>query len=234
MVRKWSYLNVQTKQLLNSGDNLIFPDFRDKPVTGLKKRHIFKVFRNTTRFKRWTVGITKVVRKKYIRRKHLTNFMNLNYITNSWVSFYLKQRNLTRFYQGLHSINNQFTSTEHNIVLKKALNDLDKSRFGILSLSTSTNLQQHLVNNSIGFKSLLNKSPILSNNKLLIYDSENDRSTTPELFSGTRELDSFQTTPSIKSPEHVNYLQPINSYSFNICVSVYKIIYTLSLLNSLK
>ena len=228
MVRKWSYLEMNSIKLSQSRDNSMFIDFRDKPVSGLKKRHSFKVFRNTTRFKRWTVGITKIVRKKYIRRKHLTNFMSLNYITSCWVSFYLKQRNFTRFFQGLGLINNQFTSTEHSIVLKKALTDLDKNRFGILSLSVSTNFQKHLNETDKPFLHILN------NNKLLIYDCDNNPSKSAELFSNTRELDTFQTTPSVKLPTYSDSLNVVSIYGLSLCSTTYRIIYTLTLLNCFK
>lgn len=228
MVRKWSYLGIDSVKLSQDGNNVVFIDFRDKPVSGLKKRHSFKVFRNTTRFKRWTVGITKIVRKKYIRRKHLTNFMNLNYITSCWVGFYLKQRNFTRFFQGLGLITNQFTSTEHSIVLKKALTDLDKNRFGILSLSVSTNFQKHL--NKINKSSL----HVLNSNKLLVYDYDNNPSRSAELFSNTRELDTFQTTPSIKLPTQSDSLNVVSTYGLSICATTYRVIYILTLLNCLK
>lgn len=89
MVRKWSYLKTS---------NLAISVHTLKSLTQLLH---FKVFRKTTRFKKFNRGITRVVRKTYARRKHRTNCLIWYYITKSWVANYLKMRQFERFYSGL-------------------------------------------------------------------------------------------------------------------------------------
>jgi len=63
------------------------------------KKHRFKVFRATTRFKRFNIGLTRVVRRLNFRQKRRTNFLALSYITASWLNFFLKSRQFYRFVQ---------------------------------------------------------------------------------------------------------------------------------------
>ena len=91
MVRKWSYLNEAAFNLTNG--SLDF--FRDK--------HRFKVFRATTRFKKYNVGLTKAVRRLYIRRRRRANFIGLTYIAADWAKLFLRARQLYRFLQAYGS-----------------------------------------------------------------------------------------------------------------------------------
>lgn len=95
MVRKWSYLTPITSP------NLI------SDLGGMKRIHTFKVFKATTRFKKYNTGITKLVRRKNAIRKHKTNWLNFNFIIVKWVRFFIKYKQYVRFYQslGLFSIN---------------------------------------------------------------------------------------------------------------------------------
>ena len=70
------------------------------------KRHSFKVFRKTTRYKKYKLGITKVVRRWYMRKKRKTSiYMNAHPIY-TWIRHYLKHRQFVRFTQsiGLNAI----------------------------------------------------------------------------------------------------------------------------------
>ena len=221
MVRKWSYLTCD--KLYKSGldskltefDKLKSKNFYkltlDTGVNFLKKRHTFKVFRSTTRFKRWTVGITKVVRKKYTRRKHLTNLMNLNFITNSWVSFYLAQRNYIRFYQGLFLIKSQYISPNSDIVLKQATKNINDVKTGLLLLGVSSKYLNHSNQtqlNKLSIFNLLNSTNSTSVNKLLLSNTLVDSKPTGVLFESTNDdLDFKYYLPGDKL---LGYNQPLN------------------------
>lgn len=62
MVRKWSYLNLNESNYNIDSYNFISSIYN------------FKVFRSTTRFKKYNRSeLTFMVRKKYSKRKHKTN-----------------------------------------------------------------------------------------------------------------------------------------------------------------
>lgn len=89
MIRKWSYLESST------------PSVTSGLLDSSSQLYHFKVFRKTTRFKKYNRGITKMVRKNYARRKHRSNWLVLSYITKSWVLNYLNMRQFERFYSAL-------------------------------------------------------------------------------------------------------------------------------------
>ena len=101
MIRKWSYLTNTNTINVNLLQSKITPIYN------------FKVFRHTTRFKKYNKSTnTKMVRKSYSKRKHKNNWINMVYITRSWVSFFLKNKQFVRFYQTLGLFNSQsFSST---------------------------------------------------------------------------------------------------------------------------
>lgn len=63
------------------------------------KKHHFKVFRATTRFKRFNVGLTKAVRRLHTRQRRQTNLLITSYISVDWLRFFMKSRQLYRFMQ---------------------------------------------------------------------------------------------------------------------------------------
>lgn len=231
MVRKWSYLEIN-----NQPQDLGI--LKRTPKTTLKKRHTFKVFRATTRFKKWTVGLTRVVRKKYIRRKHLTTLMNLNYITNSWVSTYLKQRNFVRFYQGLGLTATQLIAPISCVVVQKAGSpDFDKEN-GLLTLGVSSKLLNRLstlrVNPKHNYR-FINASKATSTGKALLFRPNSPVASTNELFSPLLEVGNLQTisnTPELETlqtgPNHDGY----NSYESSLILSIYKVMILTTLVNT--
>ena len=127
MIRKWSYLNSA---------NI---DPTDTWFNGASSVYNFKVFRMTTRFKKYNrVPVTKIVRKKYARRKHRTNWLRLSYITKSWVFFFLKSRQFVRFYQSLGLFNVQAFSAS-TLIVTKNFADIVTSR-GFTTFSCSQTL----------------------------------------------------------------------------------------------
>jgi hypothetical protein len=91
MVRKWSYLitinNLNTKQKL------------------FKKKQNLKIFKITTKFKKFNINFTKILRKTYIKRKRKTIFLNLFYLIYKWFIFFLKMKVFIKFYQILGFFN---------------------------------------------------------------------------------------------------------------------------------
>ena len=91
MVRKWSYLitidNLNIKQKL------------------FKKKQNLKIFKITTKFKKFNINFTKILRKTYIKRKRKTIFLNLFYLIYKWFIFFLKMKVFVKFYQILGFFN---------------------------------------------------------------------------------------------------------------------------------
>ena len=87
MVRKWSYIKAST---------LYKPQAYISYTT---KVHVYKVFRFTTRFKKFNIGHTRFTRNIYRRRKHKSNWIGMVNIVGYWVRSYLKYRQIVRFLQ---------------------------------------------------------------------------------------------------------------------------------------
>lgn len=91
MVRKWSYLitidNLGNKQKL------------------FKKKQNLKIFKITTKFKKFNINFTKILRKTYIKRKRKTILLNLFYLIYKWFVFFLKMKVFIKFYQILGFFN---------------------------------------------------------------------------------------------------------------------------------
>ena len=87
MVRKWSYLNINNNVL---------------PMSKLVESYnvyTFKVFRLTTRFKKYKRYKTTFLRKKDKLRKRKTNWFNILRIFSDWSTTYIRSRQLIRIYQ---------------------------------------------------------------------------------------------------------------------------------------
>jgi hypothetical protein len=126
MVRKWSYLNN------------VHIDATDTWFEGKTSVYNFKVFRMTTRFKKYNrTAITSMVRKKYARRKHRTNWIRLSYITKSWVFFFLKSKQFVRFYQSLGLFNVQSYSATTLLITKKFSEIVSDQGFNTFACSKS-------------------------------------------------------------------------------------------------
>lgn len=91
--KKWTYL--ETDSVLPSSNTFLkaLPTYR------------FKVFRYTTRFKKFNIGITKMVRRKYARRKHQTTWVSHSYVAKYWTVNYMKEKQFSRFVQSLGTFN---------------------------------------------------------------------------------------------------------------------------------
>jgi len=156
--------------------------------------------------------------------------MNLNYITNSWVSTYLKQRNFVRFYQGLGLTSTQLISPISDVVIQKANSvDFDKSK-GLLTLGVSSKLLNRFSTLGLDIKyshRFINDNRATSTRKVLLFKPQVDTVVTNDLFSPLLELDNFQTAcnlPDLETiqvgPNHRGY----NSYETNLILAIRQVI----------
>lgn len=135
MVRKWSYINTLATF--------------DMASTGVYDLNTFKVFRATTRFKKYNIGPTKLVRKTYTKRKHRTNWVTLSYITNKWSTFFLKNKQFLRFYQSIGLFNVQSYST--TIKLFNTKNTSTDNFYGFMVSSCSKKIINYFFTQSTNF-----------------------------------------------------------------------------------
>jgi len=152
MVRKWSYL--ETRDL----------DLSTQSLESASQLYHFKVFRKTTRFKKFNKGITRMVRKNYARRKHRTNWLILSYITKSWVTNYLKMRQFERFYSALGRF--QFAAFSPNFDIFSIKLDTVLNHNGINIISCSKKILGRHINQSHGAAFL--KNPTKNTNSAII------------------------------------------------------------------
>ena len=111
MVRKWSYL-ISTPALvtLNYYDNVTL-------------KYVFKVFRKTTRFKKYILFPTVFFRKKDSIRKRRNNWINLTQILINWTVNYLKLKQLYKFFQNFLILPLSVLAPNLNMVLNRAKNN---------------------------------------------------------------------------------------------------------------
>jgi len=96
MVRKWSYL--ENESILNSAP-------QSENFRLINKRHTFKVFRKTTRFKRYSKGLSTVVRLKTYKITRKTEILALACFINLWSRVYMRSRQFYRYYQSIGLFN---------------------------------------------------------------------------------------------------------------------------------
>ena len=146
MVRKWSYLDNY-----DTYDNL-----GDLKVRHLK-RYKFKVFRTTTRFKKWNLGMFRVIpnRRPYIKRKHKTNNIYWLPIAVRWAQSYFNTRQVTRFYQLVNVLPTSILSADSELVSFRA-RKLDNP-FGITTTSCSRNLLKLTLGTPYSNNNILNR-----------------------------------------------------------------------------
>ena len=89
MVRRWSYINMLYVNGLAAGSN----------CHNTHAKYTFKVFRKTTKFKKYNLGLTKIVWKTFSNRKFLSSYYNLKSMGALWVSSYLFLRKQYKNYQ---------------------------------------------------------------------------------------------------------------------------------------
>ena len=176
MVRKWSYL--ATRDL----------DIDTQSLESTSQLYHFKVFRKTTRFKKFNKGITRMVRKSYARRKHRTNWLVLSYITKSWVTNYFKMRQFERFYSALGRFQFDAFSPNFNVFSMKLGAVLNYNGINILSCSKKV-LGRH-INQSCGASFL--KNPTKNTNSAIVQVSNlHDLSLSTEVYPNLVNLNNL-------------------------------------------
>lgn len=121
MVRKWSYLTSSNTLPLNQS------------LRPLSKCYLFKVFRMTTRFKKYQRNETSFVRKQDSSRKRQTSWLTLLAILSQWCLQYIRYKQYIRYYQNTGLYRHQMI-IPNIFVIQKKLNLFNSE----LSFTTST------------------------------------------------------------------------------------------------
>jgi hypothetical protein len=219
MVRKWSYLVNST------------PTIAPLTLNESSSLYHFKVFRKTTRFKKFNRGITKMVRKNYARRKHRTNWLVLSYITKAWVSNYLNMRQFERFFNALTRFKINSFSADVSVFHVKLKDVSNKDGINIISCS-NTPLKRYM-NYSNGSSFLTN--PIKNTNNVLVQTlSAANLAESSEVYpnlilleSHTYSYDDLTTV----SPSDISLDNQANQNTLSITSSIYSTLVLLTLFN---
>jgi len=157
MVRKWSYLNS-------------FDHISNKNLTPFKELKTFKVFRKTTRFKKFNKGITLMVRKKYAKRKYKTTWLFLTYTTQAWTSHYLKSRQFERFFQSLGLFNAKAYSADYDVFRVSTIGSAIET--GVNIFSCSWKIAKHYLNSRSTLQSPL-QARLIKDSKVSYIHAQN-------------------------------------------------------------
>ena len=226
MVRKWSYL--ETRDLELDVQSL-------ESASGL---YHFKVFRKTTRFKKFNKGITRMVRKSYARRKHRTNWLVLSYITKSWVTNYLKMRQFERFYSALGRFQLDAFSSNFDVFSMRLSAIVNYN--GINILSCSKKILGRYINQSHGAAFL--KNPTKNTNSAIVQVSNvQDLSLSSEVYPNLVNLDNLlypygDMNASSKADSHTQMLTTLTTSVLHSTTltntTVYSLLIHLTILNT--
>ena len=226
MVRKWSYLESNTPNLT--------PTMLDSSI----ELYHFKVFRKTTRFKKFNRGITKMVRKNYARRKHRSNWLVLSYITKSWVLNYLNMRQFERFYSALSRFNINAYSSDVSVFNLRLQELSNVNGINIVSCS-KTPLRRH-VNYTKNASFLVN--PTKNTNSAIVQTLQPlNLTTSTEVFPNVITLENHSysyddLTMIAGSPTYHEQAASIGGCLFqpasSINSSLYSVLVSLTLLNT--
>ena len=221
MVRKWSYLNPS------------LPGVSQPFGMAMPPRHIFKVFRKSTRFKKYTTGLTSTVRRLYSARKHRTNWIEMSYITKDWMFFFYKNRQFIRFFQSLGAV--KFSSYSVTSLVFTRQVDVIKNMHGISMASCSRNLLRFFKNQAFA------ASPLPKvENALLFFNSPEGFPTSLEVGSGLIILDKLLYPHTIFSidnlftykADYANLIKPLTTWFFKYVLFCYKILVHLTCFNT--
>lgn len=203
----------------------------------LLKSKSFKVFRKTTRFKKFTRGITKAVRQKYSQRKFNTSYYTLKHITKEWSFSYIQAKQVERFIQSMYYSLVVSSSPNHDV-------------FYSITKSTDLNLNSHLFSCS---KKLIYRFLKDSNKKKVLFTKTQIKESKLS-FSQTNSFESLNKNlifnPLTLYADNIHYHPYINissdqlkvaikeinqvllKYSLNLIIGVYKILILTTLVNT--
>ena len=222
MVRKWSYLNLQQVH-------------ESKVLRPLLKTKSFKVFRKTTRFKKFNRGITKAVRQKYMQRKFNTSCYVLKHITKCWSFSYIQSKQVERFIQSMYYSKLISSAPNHDVfysISKSLDSDLHSHLF-----SCSKRLMYRFLKNA-NLKNVLFIKTRIKDSKLSFAQTDSFESLSKNVITNplTLYLDNIHYHPytSASSDDHNQILNKVTQSSFlhvqSLILSSYKILIMSSLL----
>lgn len=174
MVRKWSYL-----------ENNFIPF--DNVFNKIHPYFSFKVFRKTTRFKKFNLGFTKFLRKIYFKKKHRRNWINMSYITNSWSFFFLKNKQFIRYYQSIGCFFNKYYSTSIEVYNSKY--QTVNENYGVNLYSCSKSIINYFLKNNFKKNYIITplkrfkSTGLMSNNKVSLISNDLVNSINPGLLN---------------------------------------------------
>lgn len=149
--------------------NLLLVSFESSVVkfnifNTVKKVHSFKVFKKSTKFKKYNNSITRFImnRKKYLIKKKTTTFINKFFVPLLWSSYFSKKKQLVRFYQFYYMLDYMITLASNALILRSydlLFSTSNKMLIDKFYLNSTFLSKQILVNNTL-FNPLTPKSTI--------------------------------------------------------------------------
>jgi hypothetical protein len=99
------------------------------PMVSIKKIYKFKIFKKTTKFKRYNRGLTRFIinRKKYILRKKRTSYQLMFNLSFFWSKFYMLSRHTNRHSQLLGSLSYSLTLSNIKFTSKSTKKYIDNA-----------------------------------------------------------------------------------------------------------
>jgi hypothetical protein len=174
MIRKWSYLNYP----ITNKPFLLNKSFKSKS---------FKVFKQTTKFKKFKKGLTQSVRQKYTYRKFSTSNFVLPQITKWWSFNYIQTKQINRFYQSFLFSPILSNMPDYSILPFQNYNDMEGLSMHLFSCT------KRLIFRLNGISKTLSYSPKIKNSKI-----------------------SFTQTTNITLLSQSNIVYPLSIYSDNL------------------
>jgi len=117
MIRKWSYI----KDTFHAKIDFI-------PNMQITTKYKFKIFRTTTRFKRYNIGKTKFVRKLNFQLRRQTSQVALTFISTYWFRFFLNSKHIYRFIQNISILKYQLFLPDYKFFLKSTIHSGNHDR----------------------------------------------------------------------------------------------------------
>ena len=202
------------------------------------KKHSFKVFRKTTRFKKYRLGMTNFVRNFYARKKRRTSLYMNSHILYSWIHHYLKHRQFIRFTQsyGLVPIHGYLGSAD--FAIKNSL--LVGAEYGFHSYSCSS----RVLNKSVFFENNIFQNKVISfdsRNSFVQFTDYDSSANSNDIGTNLLYFEKLCYPFDIEKPfekNHIDFLKDVENTIFEISIPILleikKTIVLLTLLNIKK
>ena len=226
MVRKWSYLNTnQVHDYLS--------------LHQATKTKTFKVFRKTTKFKKFTKGLTKIVRQKYTKRKFNSMYFVLPQITKWWSFNYMQSKQVERFTQSFYHVSVAANMPNFDVFLA-AIKPTDQS-LNMHMFSCTKRLAYRVDNSFYQNKTFLVETAIknakLSFTQTTSFESLIENEISYPLNSSFEQL-SYHPQSLITDQEKLQVYKSLVStlfaHNLNYTVSIYRTLISLTLLSNTK